>query len=621
MTKHSIPQKLENCHSCLMTLQSAYEDWLNSYPSPALTFIKSCFDLVHHEHLSTSEIYPQPSFQDLSQLFKKNEQTICEGLNDQVPLKLLLLGGTGVGKSSLINALAQKEISSVSHLLRAHTSEFVVYLHQDWKEKITKKNTQVDSGSTDPLFFWPHHLWSLTQIAYHDIDTLKHLWLVDAPDIDSIISLHLERVKQLLPFIDLPICVCSPQKYRDLAGKEVLQLIHKKRLFIAIMNQIDRVPSSDHQELLEDASSFMDSLGHTNINWFVTSVTERDPQKAGIFKLYNFLNQRFNLQEIQRIKLLRLEQQLSEQTELFVSIFNYVELYEQILSWQAQVCIRLNQPLEELIEDYYQMELAKPLSFQSLEASRSDIGYAKVWSIIESIHFSNQNRDEAMTTRKQRYITLRINEIELEKSLDKLFASLLSFILQRNITSPLMNDATTSLHQSQKLSTIVEYHLAENFKTPQYLHKLRVKYAKTSLVRSVFLSFCLALGTDFILRGLTTPKTLALKFIFFLPILLICIGYLLCKRYNRQRELIADSHLPQKSMVSSAITSTFIKNKLSEKLIPMDHNFDLLFSKVQNFPVLTPHQIFSVQYLQEAHKEFHETTSTLNIESTSPSSE
>ena len=49
----------------------------------------------------------------------------CEG-----PLNLGLLGGTGAGKSTLINAIAGSPVSSVSDR-RPHTDKAVVYHHED----------------------------------------------------------------------------------------------------------------------------------------------------------------------------------------------------------------------------------------------------------------------------------------------------------------------------------------------------------------------------------------------------------------------------------------------------------------------------------------------------------
>ena len=74
---------------------------------------------------------------ELETHLNKTHTLLQEAQAQQAPLKLLFLGGTGVGKSSLINHLADQFISSTSHSVRAHTRGFVVYLHTSWKERGT----------------------------------------------------------------------------------------------------------------------------------------------------------------------------------------------------------------------------------------------------------------------------------------------------------------------------------------------------------------------------------------------------------------------------------------------------------------------------------------------------
>ena len=71
--------------------------------------------------------------QELSSLMNKIE----EAASGQRPLKLLLFGGTGVGKSSILNARAEQKLSSVSHVERAHTSTFTLYIHERWRPLFT----------------------------------------------------------------------------------------------------------------------------------------------------------------------------------------------------------------------------------------------------------------------------------------------------------------------------------------------------------------------------------------------------------------------------------------------------------------------------------------------------
>ena len=81
-----------------------------------------------------------------------------------------LLGGTGVGKSSLMNALAESEIASTSHR-RPHTDHVLIYRHQ-------KANPLPDLA--------------LNNVPWREIthqgDAVQTIILCDLPDYDSLIG-------------------------------------------------------------------------------------------------------------------------------------------------------------------------------------------------------------------------------------------------------------------------------------------------------------------------------------------------------------------------------------------------------------------------------------------------
>ena len=82
-------------------------------------------------------------------------------------LAIGLVGGTGVGKSTLINALAGKTISRATDL-RPTTNRLVLYRHQD-------NNYTVDSSEI---------------VQEHAVEVLERISVVDFPDFDSIEPEH-----------------------------------------------------------------------------------------------------------------------------------------------------------------------------------------------------------------------------------------------------------------------------------------------------------------------------------------------------------------------------------------------------------------------------------------------
>lgn len=148
-----------------------------------------------------------------------------------------LLGGTGVGKSTLINALARETISSVSDR-RPHTDKIVVYRHKE--------------VSLPEVL--PRHLLRQPEQT-HDIDPIRHLVLYDLPDFDSIQTHHFDRVDAFLAYLDLIVWVTSPEKYGDLKFYELLGRCGKHQdNFLFVLNKADRLASPGGDRPPEAAS-------------------------------------------------------------------------------------------------------------------------------------------------------------------------------------------------------------------------------------------------------------------------------------------------------------------------------------------------------------------------------
>ncbi len=143
-------------------------------------------------------------------------------------LNVGLLGGTGVGKSTIINELAGDKISSVSDR-RPHTELIVVYRH---------RNTPLPADIPQEHLKSPHLL--------HEKDSIAGLIIYDFPDFDSIFGEHAEKVFRLLEFLDIAIWVVSPEKYADLEFYRVLEKASKHQdNFIFVMNKVDTIKSPD----------------------------------------------------------------------------------------------------------------------------------------------------------------------------------------------------------------------------------------------------------------------------------------------------------------------------------------------------------------------------------------
>ena len=103
---------------------------------------------------------------------------------DRPLLVIMLMGGTGVGKSTLLNALAGGAIAQAS-FVRPTTRDPVVYYHESIKP-----------DRLDPAL---RHC----RLAAHDRAVLDQKILVDTPDIDSNDLANREKLLALLPVADI----------------------------------------------------------------------------------------------------------------------------------------------------------------------------------------------------------------------------------------------------------------------------------------------------------------------------------------------------------------------------------------------------------------------------------
>ena len=139
------------------------------------------------------------------------------------PLIVAFMGGTGVGKSTLLNRLAGSEIARAG-VERPTSKEVTLYHHVS----ISIQNLP-DSFPLEKI-----------KIAQHDDDAKKAIVWIDMPDFDSTERSNQALVLQWLPHIDVLIYVVSPERYKDEKAWRVLLAEGAKHAWLFVLNQWDR---------------------------------------------------------------------------------------------------------------------------------------------------------------------------------------------------------------------------------------------------------------------------------------------------------------------------------------------------------------------------------------------
>lgn len=139
------------------------------------------------------------------------------------PLIVAFMGGTGVGKSSLLNRLAGKPIAKAG-IERPTSREVTLFHHQSILIQHLPENLPLEK----------------IRIAQHDDESKKNIIWIDMPDFDSTEQSNKVLVFEWLPHIDVLIYVVSPERYRDEKAWRLLLAEGNRHAWLFVLNQWDR---------------------------------------------------------------------------------------------------------------------------------------------------------------------------------------------------------------------------------------------------------------------------------------------------------------------------------------------------------------------------------------------
>src|SRR4051794_2037644 len=150
---------------------------------------------------------------------------------------LALVGGTGVGKSSLLNALAGAVVSSAS-ARRPTTAEPVAWV------------PIAETESLGPLLEW----LGVAEVREHGAADIGPVAILDLPDVDSIAVEHRARVETLLPLVDAVAWVTDVEKYADAVLHDDFLRSWLPRLGrqVVLVNKSDRLGADDARLVQRD---------------------------------------------------------------------------------------------------------------------------------------------------------------------------------------------------------------------------------------------------------------------------------------------------------------------------------------------------------------------------------
>lgn len=198
-----------------------------------------------------------------------------------------LAGGTGSGKSSLLNALAGHEVSGVG-AVRPTTAEPLAWIPANPEPGLVRL---LDELGLDRRVGHSHEL----PVA-----------VIDLPDYDSVEFEHRATVETLLPRVDAVIWVLDPQKYSDRALHRdyLVPLAGYADQFLFVLNQIDRLDETGLAAVLDDLTRRLSSEGFAAPHVVTTAVRPVTGEPRGLDTLVAAIGERFEAKRTAHAKLL-----------------------------------------------------------------------------------------------------------------------------------------------------------------------------------------------------------------------------------------------------------------------------------------------------------------------------
>jgi len=196
-----------------------------------------------------------------------------------------IAGGTGSGKSSLLNALAGREIASTS-ALRPHTNKPLAWI---------PTGDVAISAMVEAL--------DIDDVVEHD-DAVS-LAVVDLPDLDSVSHDHRSCVESILPLVDAVIWVFDPVKYHDPSiHREFLsEMTEYEPVFIFALNKIDRLDEAEVEAVDAHLGGVLTLDGFHDPEVLAVAAAPTDGEPIGITALEASIERRLVAKRADRVKL------------------------------------------------------------------------------------------------------------------------------------------------------------------------------------------------------------------------------------------------------------------------------------------------------------------------------